>query len=144
MAHAFNAEEMFEMAIRIEENGARFYRKWTFLIKFIYGKILKIIQHHLHHSAMVIKQSLLIRNFKIIHLSISMTIAGIQGVGGKIEFLMPAFGNPKLFALYNIADGTIQTASGMPDKPADGISTRRRPFMQVFSSKSIKNLFYFP
>lgn len=27
MAYDFNAEEMFEMAIRIEENGARFYRK---------------------------------------------------------------------------------------------------------------------
>ncbi|MFC1814867.1 rubrerythrin [Thermodesulfobacteriota bacterium] len=27
MAYFFNAEEIFEMAIRIEENGARFYRK---------------------------------------------------------------------------------------------------------------------
>jgi len=27
MAYYFNANEMFEMAIRIEENGARFYRK---------------------------------------------------------------------------------------------------------------------
>jgi len=27
MAYEFNVDEMFEMAIRIEENGARFYRK---------------------------------------------------------------------------------------------------------------------
>ena len=28
MAYDFNVDEMFEVAIRIEENGARFYRRW--------------------------------------------------------------------------------------------------------------------